>query len=73
MLPVLFAALLATAPVVPATNTKCPVQGDKVDAKSPKVVVNGREYRICCKGCDAKMLKDPDKYLNKDGTPKNAK
>ena len=37
------------------------------------MVVRDREYRICCAGCDTKMLKDPDKYLQKDGTPKNAK
>jgi YHS domain-containing protein len=48
--------------------------GDKVNpAKSPKVVVRGQEYYICCKGCDKKLQSDPDKYLEKDGTPKNVK
>ncbi len=77
MLPILLtvAALVAPAPAPkPATNTKCPVMGDKVDPKkSPKVVVRGQEYFLCCGGCKAKLEKDPDKYLNKDGTPKNAK
>jgi YHS domain-containing protein len=50
------------------------VTGEKVDPKkSPTVNVRGQEYYICCKACDAKMKADPDKYLNKDGTPKNAK
>jgi YHS domain-containing protein len=58
----------------PATNTHCPVMGDKVNpAKSPKVVVRGQEYFLCCKGCDKKLTENPDKYLEQDGTPKNAK
>ena len=74
MLPVLLVAALVSAPAPkPATNTVCPVRGDKVSAKSPKVTVRGQEYFICCKGCDAELLKNPDKYLEKDGTPKNAK
>lgn len=56
----------------PATNTKCPVTGEAVTDKSQIVVVQGRSYRICCPGCDTKLLKDPAKYLEKDGTPKNA-
>jgi YHS domain-containing protein len=68
------AALVAAPQVKPATNTKCPVAGEAVDPKtSPKVVVRGQEYYLCCKGCAAKLQKDPDKYLEKDGTPKNAK
>ena len=76
MLPILLvAAAVAPAPQAkPATNTKCPVAGEKVDPKtSPKVVVRGQEYYICCKACGPKLAKDPDKYLEKDGTPKNAK
>lgn len=66
------AAPQADAPK-PATNTKCPVMGGKVNPSKPKVVVRGQEYLLCCKGCDKKLLADPDKYLEKDGTPKNAK
>ena len=29
----------------------------------PKVDVNGRAVFICCKGCEARLLKDPDTYL----------
>lgn len=58
----------------PPTNTICPVMGNKVNpAKSPKVAVRGQEYFLCCKGCDKKLAENPDKYLEKDGTPKNAK
>lgn len=70
----LAAALVATPAPKPATNTKCPVMGEQVNpAKSPKVVVRGQEYFLCCKGCDKKLQSDPDKYLEKDGTPKNSK
>jgi len=73
--PLLTLALLAapTAKPAPATNTTCPVLGGKVTEKSKTIAVRGHEYRICCAGCDSKLLKDPDKYLEKDGTPKNAK
>lgn len=82
MLNLLLALALSTTPQAdkakeakpkPATNTLCPVAGEKVDAKAKTVVVRGQEYRICCAGCDKKLAADPDKYLNKDGTPKNAK
>ncbi len=62
-----------SGPKVKATNTTCPVLGGKVSEKSKTVVVRGHEYRLCCAGCDTALLKDPDKYLAQDGTPKNAK
>jgi len=64
--------LVADPAPKPATNTVCPVTGEKVTAKSKKVVVRGQEYFYCCGGCESKLKADPDKYLNKDGTPKNA-
>ena len=69
------AALVATPSPAPkpATNALCPVTGEKVSAASPKAVVRGQEYFLCCKGCKAKLEKDPDKYLTADGTPRNAK
>ena len=74
MLNVLLALAVLAAPAPkPATNTICPVMGGKVDDKSPTVVVRGRTYRVCCAGCDGLLKKDPDKYLNKDGTPRKAK
>ncbi|MBP1627107.1 MAG: hypothetical protein H6Q00_1582 [Holophagaceae bacterium] len=66
-------ALVATPNVKPATNTVCPVGGDKVNAKSQKVVVRGHEYYICCPDCAGPLTKNPEKFLEKDGTPKNAK
>ena len=62
----------ATKPAA-AANTICPVLGGKVTESSKTVVVRGREYRLCCAGCDSTLLKNPEKYLEKDGTPKNAK
>ena len=66
------AAAAVAAPPKPATNTICPVMGGKVDAKSPTVVVNGQEYRICCAGCDKQLKATPEKYLKPDGTLRNA-
>ena len=73
--PLLALTILAAtaAKPIPATNTTCPVLGGKVTESSKTVIVRGREYRLCCAGCDTNLLKDPDKYLQKDGTPKNAK
>ncbi len=76
--PMLHAALLslavlaapAPAKAKPATNVKDPVCGMAVPAKAPTVAVRGREYRICSKECGAMLQKDPDKYLEKDDTPK---
>lgn len=76
MLAPLLALSILAAPAAkpaPATNTACPVLGGKVGEKSKTVVVRDRQYCICCAGCDTKLLKDPDKFLAKDGTPRNAK
>jgi hypothetical protein len=74
MLNLFFALAVLTAPAPkPAVNTLCPVLGGKVDAKSPKVVVQGQEYRVCCMGCDSELKAHPEKFLKADGTPRNAK
>lgn len=74
MLNLLFALAVTASPQVKsATNTACPVLGGKVSEQSKTVAVRGHEYRLCCAGCDSTLLKNPDKYLEKDGTPKNAK
>ena len=76
MLAPLLVLSILTAPAakpIPATNTACPVLGGKVTEASKTVVVRGHEYRLCCAGCDTTLVKNPDKYLEKDGTPKNAK
>ncbi len=69
------AMLAAPAPAKakPATNLKDPVCGMAVPAKAPTVVVRGRAYRVCGKACGESLQKHPEKYLEKDGTPKNAK
>jgi YHS domain-containing protein len=65
-------AMVAAPAPKPATNAVCPVLGSKVDTRSPKVVVRGQEYRVCCLGCDSQLKATPDKYLKADGTPRNA-
>lgn len=57
----------------PATNTKDPICKMTVDAKASTVVVRGQEYRVCSKHCGEALQKDPDKYLEKDGSLKAAK
>jgi hypothetical protein len=69
----LTAALVAAPSPKPATNLKCPVLGSPTDAKSETVVVRGQTYRVCCSMCPPLLTANPDKYLNKDGTPKNAR
>ena len=77
LLPLIISMALASAQQppqpAPAENTTCPVMGQKVNEKSRTAVVKGRTYRICCIPCGPKLEKDPDKYLNPDGTPKNQK
>jgi len=70
----ILSAALVAAPQAPkpATNTICPVTGEKVTSKSRKVLVRGQEYYFCCSGCDAKLVADPGKYLENDGRPRNA-
>jgi len=57
----------------PAHNTICPGCGGAVTAKSPTAIVRDQTYRFCCSDCGAMVQKNPDKYLEKDGTPKNSK
>jgi hypothetical protein len=60
-------------PKVRATNTLCPVMGDPVKpGRDREVVIQGGYYLVCCDGCGPKMAEQPDKYLDKDGRPRNA-
>ena len=45
----------------------CPVSGDVLGAmdKPYKVTAKGQTVFLCCQGCEAQFLKDPDKYLAK--------
>ena len=43
-------------------QTKCPVQGNKID-KTAYVDVKGYRVYLCCQGCAAKVKEDPDKYI----------
>ncbi len=76
MFPSLALVVLALSGGAPkaATNTVCPVLGGKVTpGKSPKVVVRGQEYYLCCAGCDKQLLANPEAYLEKDGSLKRSK
>jgi len=69
----LMLALAITAGIQgqPAKNTICPVFGGKVSEQSQTTTVRGQEYRLCCADCEALLKEKPDKYLKRDGTPKN--
>ena len=69
------AVLAAPAPekAKPATNTIDPICRMKTSPKDQIVVVRGQEYRVCSKHCATSLQKDPDKYLEKDGSVKGAK
>ena len=61
----------STPQAKPAQNTTCPGCGGVGSAKSPTAMVRGQNYRFCCTDCGAMVQKKPDKFLHKDGTPKN--
>ncbi len=68
------AVLAAPAPAdKPAVNVKDPVCGMAVSAKSQSVAVGGQGYRVCNKHCGEALQKDPDKFLDKDGSVKAEK
>lgn len=49
----------------PYTLDTCLVMGEKLDKDSPSVVVEGQEFKVCCKGCIKKIQADPKAYLSK--------
>jgi YHS domain-containing protein len=63
----------AAEKVKPATNTKDPVCKMTMTAKDKTTTVRGREYRVCSKECGEALQKNPDKYLEKDGSVKAEK
>ena len=68
----MFAAPTAE-PARPATNTKDPVCKMAVTGKSATVAVRGQLYRVCNKHCGEALQKDPEKFLEKDGSLKAEK
>ncbi len=63
----LLAAADTPAPAAPKPYPidTCLVMGDKVGADAVAVVVEGQEFKVCCKGCIKKIQKDPKGYLAK--------
>lgn len=45
----------------------CPVSGEPLGSMGMpvKVTVKGQEVLLCCKGCEAEIQENPDKYLEK--------
>lgn len=37
-----------------------------------EVIIRGNYYLVCCDGCGPDLADNPDKYLDKEGRPKNA-
>lgn len=78
IIPAVIAGLCLAPAVVPAEDAKpekkdayplqtCVVSGEKLgDMGKPYVYTHeGREVRLCCKGCLKDFQKDPAKYLKK--------
>jgi YHS domain-containing protein len=65
-------AVTASPQANPVANTVCPVCQVKVDGENSAVALRGKEYRLCCAGCGDSLAKEPDSYLETDGTPKKA-
>ena len=65
-----------TTPVmaVAEASAVCPVCGKSIaPGEGNKVMVRGHEYAVSDKACGDELVANPDKYLDADGTPKNAK
>lgn len=71
ILAILALGTLAAADAAAETKPKpypidtCLVMGDKVEKDSPSVVVEGQEFKVCCKSCIKKITADPKGYLAK--------
>lgn len=46
-------------------QTRCPVMGEKINPTTYADLPTGERIYVCCKGCDTKLLKSPDKYAKK--------
>ena len=55
------------AKVKPYTLKTCPVSGEKLGEMGDPYVYEyeGREIKLCCKGCLKDFKKDPAKYIKK--------
>lgn len=45
-----------------ATNTSCPVSGEKVDPQSGKMTYQGQAYGFCCDDCLEMFKANPGKF-----------
>ncbi|BDU73110.1 eL24 family ribosomal protein [Mesoterricola silvestris] len=62
------------AVVEPSPSATCPVCGKTIEpGQGTKVSIRGREYTVDDTACSNQLMADPDKYLESDGTPKNAR
>jgi YHS domain-containing protein len=58
-------AVLAThLPAQAKPQTTCPVLGGNIN-KQVYADYQGKRIYFCCKGCDEKFKKDPEKYIKK--------
>lgn len=46
-------------------QTKCPVTDEEIDPQAFTTAGNGMNIYFCCKGCDKRFFKDPQKYAPK--------
>jgi hypothetical protein len=77
------APMLAAGPTTPKaqatyssqdTSAVCPVTGRQIEpGQGVKVTIKGHDYLVFDQASADMLKSDPDKYLDPDGTPKNAK
>jgi YHS domain-containing protein len=46
-----------------AVNKMCPITGDAIDPKGPKVMYDGKVIGFCCSDCPPKFKENPAKYM----------
>lgn len=46
-------------------QTRCPVSGDEIDPASSIELAGGQRVYFCCGRCGAKLLAEPDKYIER--------
>lgn len=51
------------------SNTRCPVCGQPVDERSPRVEHGGKVIRLKCPYCVQAFLADPERYLSASQPP----
>lgn len=76
LLPAIILVGLMTSPTEripdPPKNGRCPVLKNPVGDRNQTATVRGKRYYTCCAECEEELKRNPDKYLNADGSVKRS-